>query len=99
MTEQMNYRLQMTVSENIDKYRLQQDHCGAFLINIFKTIHKRIQVSVIDEKRLDEMYWLRYYAYTRVRELQRPWTQITFERLMRTAQQLIKYHVQKQVLD
>tara|TARA_Y100000034_G_scaffold116914_1_gene155842 strand:- start:2565 stop:3995 length:1431 start_codon:yes stop_codon:yes gene_type:complete len=59
--------------------------------NIFKTIHKRMLISEIDENRLDEMYWLRYYAWTRVKELERPWTQMTFERLMKTARQLNKY--------
>ena len=56
-----------------------------------KTVYKRIQIDSIDHTEFDDVYWLKYYAYIRAKELSRNWRQTTFNRLIESARQLNKF--------
>jgi len=55
------------------------------------TIHKRILVDVVSPIEFNDLYWLKYYLFIRGKEMNRPWRQVTFDRLFRTASQLYKF--------
>ena len=64
-----------------------------------KTLLKRIKINGIDAQEFDEAYWLKYYTFVRAKELGRPWRQVTFNRLIKTAQQLNTFRGYDMALD
>ena len=60
-------------------------------VRINKTIHKRIKVLDAISPEFDNVYWLKYYAFIRGKELHRQWRQVTFDRLIKTATQINKF--------
>jgi len=54
-------------------------------------IYKRVLIDSIDSIEFDDMYWLKYYAYIRAKELDRNWRQVTFNRMIETARQLNRF--------
>lgn len=60
-------------------------------VTLSTQIHKRVLVDEISPIEFDELYWLKYYLYIRGKEMNRPWRQVTFDRLMKTASQIYKF--------
>jgi hypothetical protein len=60
-------------------------------VRINKTIYKRPRVLTANTDDFDNVYWLKYYAFFRGKELHRQWRQVTFDRLIKTATQINKF--------
>jgi len=54
-------------------------------------VHKRVLVDEASPLEFNEVYWLKYYLYIRGKEMNRPWRQVTFDRLLKTASQIYKF--------
>jgi hypothetical protein len=59
--------------------------------NLSTTIYKRVQIEDTYTEKLGKEYWMKYYTFIRGKELDRTWKQITFDNLIKTASQIMKY--------